>query len=588
MAFVPRFLSALILVAATFAHGQTTTFRQWIGGLEAGGSIQKHSRGPAGETLESREWTHLERLGTVIEQKLVETAVKGPDGALTFTWTLSLSQEPLEGAASWSPKAPRELRVTFKDGPGRTVALPEGTLIWPGDEEERLRAAARKGIAVKLSSYSLPAQQWTALDLTPVGPEPLPGFADAFHFNGKATEGSLATAVELWVSPSQGRLRQRSTLGGIAILSQRVDLPPPSAAGAEAGLFERTLKTLPPHPFLLWLPALQVRWTGKGVQDLPEDPQQTRAGDNRYALVRAAEPQGRDAESLPVAGKPSPADAPFLAPTPLAQFRDPVFDGLMQRLRPVPGASRWELAKQVNSFVYDWIKDKNYAVGFASAQEVARNGKGDCTEHGVLAVALLRRLGIPARGVTGWVAFGEVLGLHFWVEARIGAQWLPLDPTFDQAPASSYRLKLGTTDLADLGSVGWESAATTFLEGSWVPSGPWATELRIQGDTAMVTDGRQLRLPGARWRYSEGTLNLLWEGSHAVSAVPRPAPAQTAGGKRLQGSRSGRSGWWSPREQLLIIDLGCGRWLQVTALGEAQAFRLLEVLDEAPQPAKAA
>jgi transglutaminase-like putative cysteine protease len=301
-------------------------------------------------------------------------------------------------------------------------------------------------------------------------------------------------------------------------------------------------------------------------------------GKNRYTLLRAAPPSGKAAAERPVKGSPSPQDAPFLAATPLAQFNDPVFDGLVRRLNAPPGATRWELAQRITSFVYDWIRDKNYTVGFASAQEVARTPKGDCTEHGVLAVALLRRLGVPARGVTGWMAFGDSMGLHFWVEARIGGRWVPLDPTFNQAPASAFRLKLGTSDLADLGSVGWESAAMSFTAGSWIPEAPWAAEVRIQGDTIMAPGGARIRVPGGRWSQIHGRLELLWEGRHGVEAVPPPAPALVASALRLQGGEE-RGGWWDPALRQLWMDAGGGKWLRVDALAEDQAFRLLEGLE---------
>ena len=578
MAFASRIVLILLLVAPLWVHGEeNAVFRQWIAGQEAGGSSRKSSRSAAGELQESREWTHMERMGTLIEQELKESVLKHPDGSLSFTWSLSLSKEPLQGEASWSPRSPNSLKLTFKNGAPRTLALPAGVLLWPGDLDTRLKEAARKGLPVSFKGYSLPTQQWTALDLIPVGAEPLPGFPDSVHYRGRSSEGNLAEDVDLWVSPSQGELKQLGSLAGVALLSQRTELPAP-AAGAGGGLFEQSLKTVPPHPFLLWLPEVKVRWTGQGVQVLPEDAQQHRLGDNRYLLSRAEAPSAKAAAERPVKGRPSPEDAPFLAATPLVQFRDPVFAGLEQRLRAPDNATRWELAQLVTHFVYDWIKDKNFSVGFASAQEVARNPKGDCTEHGVLAVALLRRLGVPARGVTGWVAFGGTMGLHFWVEARIGGRWLPIDPTFDQAPASAFRLKLGSTDLADLGSVQWEQAAMTFLEGAWTPERPWATDVRSQGDTALVPDGLALRLPGSRWQMADGRLELLWEGSHAVEATPRPAAAQLSSALRLQSAASRRLGWWDPVSRQLWLELGAGKWLKLDAISESQAQRLLELL----------
>ena len=80
-----------------------------------------------------------------------------------------------------------------------------------------------------------------------------------------------------------------------------------------------------------------------------------------------------------------------------------------------------------------------------------------------------------------------MLGLHFWVEVRAeGSAGYPIDPTFDQVPASALRIKLGDTDLADLGSVGWEGAALAFSGVRWVPeqeeTRPWGESLILRGD----------------------------------------------------------------------------------------------------------
>ena len=143
MTFVQRIFLSLLLLGAASAQGEEATrFRQWIAGQEAGGASHKVSTGPGGTRDESREWTHLERMGAVIEQELKETAVKAPDGSIRFTWSLSLSSEPLEGEGAWSPAQPAVLRMTFKNGPPRTLELPPDALLWPGDVDGRLRAAA--------------------------------------------------------------------------------------------------------------------------------------------------------------------------------------------------------------------------------------------------------------------------------------------------------------------------------------------------------------------------------------------------------------------------------------------------------------
>ena len=586
MAFASRILLLMVLLAPLPVWPQqaaeTQASRIWIAGQEAGSSVDRKYIAADGLHLESRESSHLERMGVVIQLELQQNSVKRPDGTLHFSWSLSMSQEPQRGEATWSPRSPGVLKLTFKDGPARTLEVPAGALIWPGDLEDRLRAAARTAQPVQLRYFAFPTQQWASVDFKPVGPEPLPGFPDSVHFRGRSAEGSMVEDVDLWISPTQGEVKHLGTMAGVPMLAQRVELPPPGGTEPRSGLFARTVKALPPHPFLLWLGELNVHWTGRTVPDLAEDPQQQRLGPTRYRLVQAAPPNAQEAAQRPVSGPASAQDAPFLAATPLVQFNDPVFTGLLRRLNPPRNATRWQLAQMVTGFVYDWIKDKNYTVGFASAQEVARNPVGACAQHGVLAVALLRRLGVPARGVTGWIGLGESLAMHFWVEAEIGGRWIPLDPTFNQAPASAYRLKLLSTDLADLGNIGAATPGIDYLQGIWLPEGPWAGAVHIQGDTVSAPGSLQLRVPGARWRLAGGRLVLLWGENHRVEAVPPPAPAQRAEAHRLQGARSGREGWWQPKAAQLFIDLGAGRWLQVDDLSEPQAFRLLDSL-EAPE-----
>jgi hypothetical protein len=243
-----------------------------------------------------------------------------------------------------------------------------------------------------------------------------------------------------------------------------------------------------------------------------------------------------------------------------------------------PGLSRWELARRVNAFVFDWITEKDFTVGFASALEVCHHPSGDCTEHGVLAVALLRRLGVPARGVTGWVGLGEVLGLHFWVEVRLKDRWVPLDPTFDQVPASALRIKLGDTDLADLGSVGWEGASVAFTGVRWVSEQKEA--LTCSGEQVLGPGNLRLRLPKGHWDLRDRVLLLrtATAGPWRIQAVNRPSEAQLKGATRMAGARTRRQGWWLNASRRLWLDLGEGRWLRAEGVSEAEAYDLLDQL----------
>jgi len=157
-------------------------------------------------------------------------------------------------------------------------------------------------------------------------------------------------------------------------------------------------------------------------------------------------------------------------------------------------------------------------------------------------------------------------------------RWVPIDPTFDQVPASALRIRLGDTDLADLGGVGWETAATALSGVRWIPEKGVA--LAIQGDT--VSNGAELtlRFPKGRWTLEGGGLQLRTRagGPWQLQAVCRPGETQLKGSTRMAGARTLRSGWWSRELRQLWMDLGAGRWIQVDGVSEAEAYELLDQL----------
>ncbi|OQY04385.1 MAG: hypothetical protein B6I25_07010 [Planctomycetales bacterium 4572_13] len=92
-------------------------------------------------------------------------------------------------------------------------------------------------------------------------------------------------------------------------------------------------------------------------------------------------------------------------------------------------------ASQIEAFVDGYITQKDLSVGYASAAEVAETRQGDCSEHAVLAAAMCRAVGIPARIVCGvvyadsFLSKQSIFGGHMWVEVYIGDTWVGLDAT---------------------------------------------------------------------------------------------------------------------------------------------------------------
>ncbi|HQL47318.1 MAG: Transglutaminase-like superfamily protein [Acidobacteria bacterium ADurb.Bin340] len=580
---MPLRLLLLCSLLASAAFGSAPQrFRLWMAGQEVGGREIRVTEEGAARRVEILEWSRLVRLGTAIDTEVRQTLTRHEHGRIEITWHLRMGADPMEGTARWSLEDPRRIAHQAQGSALRWIDLPEGALLWPETLEDRLRQAAARQEPVTLAGFSAPLGQATELSLTPSGPAPLPGFPDAVRFRGRSREGAMAGEVELWISPRHGMLKEESSLGGIPVRLQRAELPEGAPSDNGTAFFERTLAPLPAHPFLSWLPEATLRWEGRGSQDLPEDPQQARVGPNRYRVRRAALPTPEEA-SEPPAQPPFRADeAPFLVHSALLQFRDPAFDGLVARLRPRPGATRWELAQAVTRFVFAWIDDKDFSVGFATALEVARRPKGDCTEHAVLAAALLRRLGVPARGVTGWVAAGRTFGLHLWVEVKLRDRWIPVDPTFDEAPASALHLKLGTSDLGDLGSVGWDTAATQVAEGRWAPDPGWPAVAAPEGERLALPGGGALRLEGGRWRRDGATLTALLGGSQELEAVSRPPLAHLEGATVLEEPAAGRRAWWLPQRQEAYLRLADQRWMRARCRNLAQVHRLLEKLSYVP------
>ena len=109
----------------------------------------------------------------------------------------------------------------------------------------------------------------------------------------------------------------------------------------------------------------------------------------------------------------------------------------------------WQKAQRINHWVFQNMKDKNFEVAFAAANEVARDLSGDCTEHSVLAAAMCRAVGIPARVAIGliYVDKQDGFGFHMWNEVYVNQRWVALDPSWDQSTVDAVHIKLNDSSL---------------------------------------------------------------------------------------------------------------------------------------------
>jgi transglutaminase-like putative cysteine protease len=162
--------------------------------------------------------------------------------------------------------------------------------------------------------------------------------------------------------------------------------------------------------------------------------------------VTAREPAAaRPGQDVP-RGRVSEADRDLLRATPDVDSDNPEIARLAAEVvKGAPGvyAASSRLSHWVNRRL-----EKVYGQSRDRASEVLRVGKGDCTEHALLFVAMARAAGIPARGVHGLVFAAYADGVpalywHAWAEVKAGNEWIAVDPTFDQPVADATHLALG-------------------------------------------------------------------------------------------------------------------------------------------------
>jgi len=150
----------------------------------------------------------------------------------------------------------------------------------------------------------------------------------------------------------------------------------------------------------------------------------------------------------------------LLKPTRYLQSDDETVSDLARRA--VSGTEDTATAvRQIESFVNGYISTKNLSVGYATAADVAVSRQGDCSEHALLAAAMCRAAGIPARVVSGIVYTPSFAGRkdvfigHAWAEALVADKWICIDPT--RAPCgfgtSHIALAVGSGDPVDFFSM---------------------------------------------------------------------------------------------------------------------------------------
>ena len=173
-------------------------------------------------------------------------------------------------------------------------------------------------------------------------------------------------------------------------------------------------------------------------------------GDGKSEVTIRAMPP--DPAKLARRGAPHPPEtAEYLKSSILVESDNPA---IVAKAKEIAGSETdaYAAAKKVVAWVGRSMR-KDYGASADRATDVLRTLRGDCTEHSLLSIALLRALGIPARRVDGVVYVNQdgvpALYWHEWVEAWVGT-WTQLDPTFGQPVADATHLTLGEESSAEI------------------------------------------------------------------------------------------------------------------------------------------
>ncbi|HVE81975.1 MAG TPA: transglutaminase domain-containing protein, partial [Myxococcales bacterium] len=110
-------------------------------------------------------------------------------------------------------------------------------------------------------------------------------------------------------------------------------------------------------------------------------------------------------------------------------------------------------AQKISRWVYEHL-EKSYGTSADRTTDVLRQMRGDCTEHALLAVSLLRAAGIPAKRIDGVIYEKGSDGVpalmwHEWVAAFVG-EWVQLDPTWGQPIADATHFAVGEETSAEI------------------------------------------------------------------------------------------------------------------------------------------
>jgi transglutaminase-like putative cysteine protease len=405
--------------------------------------------------------------GITMQSEFVETKEGEP---VRMTSVQKMGQMNVEKTYTFTEKDVEIVTVQAGRETKESMPTPEGDWMTPAKAERYMMERFRAGDKTITASTISPEMGLKVVSQTRTGFEPQTVKVDSTDVQ------VLKTVVETDAAPgvksveyldNDGEMvRAETSIGGIQLIMTRTTREAamnekargPGDNGQRPEIMVRTfIKPSVPieNPRAATSGVFVLRNTKDALPSLPIGASQlVEVLDAKRARVRINMLQ-------PVAASENDVrSAAFLAATPTADHKDEKIIELAERTLKSAPEDKAQRAELLRRAVHSFIREKNLGVAMGTASEVVRTREGDCTEHGVLLVALLRADGIPARGVTGLVYADQfagekgIFGYHMWVQALLstpdGPRWVDLDGTLpDQYPFDATHVALGHSDLSD-------------------------------------------------------------------------------------------------------------------------------------------
>ena len=454
-------ISCLLVAAAVTAPmpeaqgvGTDTWYVVRIGGATVGTASESLVEGPAGVVFSAHMSVRFTRLGTPLSMMVLTEEVSDPSGRLLrsrmeSTLSNSSSTVSLDGDSlhyesrvggslnrrtiAWNPAAATEAIAARRLRAWVGGAAPETTMTVfdIGDGGFRVQRFVRSAAAAQNSGDA----RLTAVD--------------------EYDDGSNTPSSTIWFDEGGEAVRTVVRQLGVEIVIERIDPSEVDSIEIEPDFDIIRQSMVPCNGFPR--PARRVKDVTLRLEFAGLPPAETMTGPNQEETTREDHvlEVRLTRETVTRMTEDAAAQERFLRADRFVQSDDATLRAVADSIRAVSRAEGWELAREIAEWVNGHIVHKGMEHGYASALEVYRSCAGDCTEHSLLAVALLRAAGVPARPVVG-LAYSENDGAfvgHMWVEAYVDywrtldALDLALDPIRLRVHAPASSESLGERDL---------------------------------------------------------------------------------------------------------------------------------------------